>query len=98
MNRTLYAVCPCCGRRAEVRKLCWNYEEEETSAVIRCMCGLFRVPYSERRIIPIDLNNPYMPEEHFDLLVPAGWHGDIWNRLSRCMPCPVCPEERRLRA
>ena len=98
MNRPLYAVCPSCGNKAAVRKFSWNGEEEETHAVIRCICGRYQVPYSVSRVLPVDLCNPYMPEEHFDLLIPAEWDRDLWNRISRCLPGLDVQEAGRRRA
>ena len=97
MNRPLYAVCPSCGNKAAVRKFSWD-GKEETHAVIRCVCGRYQVPYAQNRVLPIDLCNPYMPEEHYDLLIPAGWDNDLWNRISRCRPCWGGQEAGRRRA
>ena len=44
---------------------------------------LLHLPYSESRVMKVDLVNPYMHEEnnHFDLLLPPGWTDDMWNKL-----------------
>ena len=82
MERPLYAVCPRCGRRARIAKFIWDWEEDEAMAVVRCACGQSMLPYLESRVLKIDLNNPYMTENHFDLLVPAWWSPEMWNRVS----------------
>ena len=83
MARPLYAICPRCGMRAEVVKFVWNWEEDESEALVQCRCGRSMLPYLENRVIPVDLRNPYMHEEnnHFDLLVPPGWNDDMWSQF-----------------
>ncbi len=82
MDRPLYAVCPRCGRRAKITKFFWDWEEDETIALIKCTCGKSQMYYAESRVLQIDLVNPYMHEEHFNLLVPPGWNRDMWNKVS----------------
>ena len=86
MERSVYTVCPCCGRRAKITKYVWDRDQAQCCALVNCICGQFQIPYSESRILKIDLNNPYMREVHFDFLIPAGWNHDIWNRFSKCLP------------
>ena len=82
-TRPLYAACPRCGTRADIRKRIWDGEEDLCYALVRCgRCGQSTVPYLEHRIVPVDLNNPYMPEEHYDLLLPPGWTPEMWSRFS----------------
>ena len=87
MNRTLYAVCPCCGNRAEIRNTVWDWNNDQSIVLVKCKCTgkLQQVPYSESRILKIDSLDPYLPEEnnHFDLLVPPGWNEEMWNKISR---------------
>ena len=85
MDRPLYAACPRCGMRAEIEKFLWNWEEDESEALVRCRCGRSRLPYLESRVIPVDIPNPYMHEEnnHFDLLVPAGWNDEMLKRFMK---------------
>lgn len=88
MKRPLYAACPLCGNRAQITKMVWDWDRDENVALIKCDCGnKARLPYSESRVIRIDINNPYMHEEnnHFDLLVPPGWTEEKWERLSKVL-------------
>ena len=82
MERKLYAVCPRCGSRARIVKFIRGRDEGEKAAEIRCACGPGRVPYAESRILQIDLDNPYMRESHFDLLLPPGLTRNLWNKVS----------------
>ena len=82
MERPLYAVCPRCGSRAKITKFIWDWEEDESIALIKCTCGKSQMPYAESRVLKIDLMNPYMHEDHFDLLVPPGWNQEMWNKVS----------------
>ena len=82
MGRPLFAVCPRCGNRADLTKIIRDREEEESIALIRCTCGRSQMVFTESRILHIDLDNPYMRENHFDLLLPPGWTKDMWNRIS----------------
>ncbi len=85
MKRKLYAACPRCGMRAEISKMVWDWDRDQNIALVKCSCTgkPQRVPYSESRVMKVDLVNPYMHEEnnHFDLLLPLGWTEDMWNKL-----------------
>ena len=85
MQRPLYAVCPRCGSRAEITRFIRDMEEDESFAMIKCACGRYRIPYVEGRVVSVDLNNPYMKEDHYDLLLPAALTEDMWNRVSKCL-------------
>ena len=85
MERKTYAVCPRCGRRAEITKIIWDWDGEQDIALIKCVCGRSQLPYLESRILHIDLHNPYMKEAHFDLLVPPGWDDSMWSKVSACL-------------
>ncbi len=87
MDRKLYAVCPICGKRATITKFFWDWDTDQDIANVKCECGSrSRIPYTESRILHVDLNNPYMKETHFDLLLPQGWNEEMWNKVSACIP------------
>lgn len=81
MNRILYAVCPRCGKRATIIRHRWDWENEQDYVLVRCTCGRFEVPYDDSRVLDIDLNNPYMEEEHFKLLLPPDWDDSRWSMI-----------------
>ena len=81
MERPLYAVCPRCGQKAQITKFIWDWDGEQDIALVKCRCGKSRLPYCESRVLKVDLNNPYMKEEHFDLLVPPGWNREMWEKF-----------------
>ena len=85
MTRPLYAVCPRCGKRAKIIKFIRNDEEDERDALIKCTCGRYQIPYLEGQVVPIDLVNPYMKEDHYDLLIPAALTEEMWNRISKSL-------------
>ena len=87
MKRPLYAFCPRCGNRAEITKLIWDWDRDQNIVLVKCRCGKSQLPYSESRVLKIDLNNPYMHEEmnHFDLLVPADWNREKWEKIQKCL-------------
>lgn len=84
MKRELYAFCPKCCKRAKIIKFVWDWDGEQSVAIVKCSCGKWPLPYSESRVLKIDFDNCYMHEAHFDLLVPPGWNQDMWNKLSKC--------------
>ncbi len=86
MERPLYTVCPRCGRRARITRTARDWETEETIAFVKCECGTSHTAYSGNRILKIDLDNPFMQEQHFDLLVPPGWTQDMWEKISAGIP------------
>ena len=85
MNRPLYAACPLCGNRAEIKKMIWDWDNDQNIALVKCKCSgkMQQVPYSESRVLKIDFLDPYMHEEnnHFDLLVPPGWNEENWRKI-----------------
>ncbi len=85
MKRPLYAACPRCGNRAEIIKMIWDWDNDQNLALVKCRCGTSQVPYSESRVLKIDLPNPYMHDEnnHFDLLVPPGWNEEKWEKICK---------------
>ena len=86
MAKELFAVCPRCGRRAKVVSFRISWEFEEKIAQVQCLCGRSEIPYSPRRVLPVDLNNPYMREQHFDLLLPVYLGRDnLWNKIGQCL-------------
>ena len=88
MKRELYAVCPRCGNKARIVSHRWDWDAEQDYVRVKCTCGGSEVPYSENRVIQIDLNNPYMQQDHFDLLIPVGWDTDryeMWNKIGKCL-------------
>ena len=85
MERELYAVCPGCGNRAKIISYCWNWDQDQAFAKIRCVCGIREVPFEEERVVDIDLNNPYMQEAHFRLLIPANMPEKTWNMIGGMM-------------
>ena len=82
MNRPLYAVCPRCGKRAKITGTARGRDEDEKIAQVKCTCGTAQLPYREGQILRIDLNNPYMQEDHYDLIIPPGWDRNMWNKVS----------------
>ena len=87
MERKMYAVCPCCGRRATITKFIWSWDDEQDLALTKCECGSHsQVPYAEHRVLHVDLNNPYLKETQFDLLLPQGWNEKMWAKVSACIP------------
>ena len=58
---------------------------DQNIALVKCQCGRSQVPYSESRVLQIDLPNPYMHDEnnHFDLLVPPGWNEEKWQKICK---------------
>ncbi len=86
MKRELFAVCPRCGKRAGILSYRWDWDREQDYAKIRCVCGISEVPFDENRIVDIDLDNPYMEEAHFRLLMPAGAEKNgVWNKIGGCL-------------
>ena len=90
MERKMYAVCPCCGRRATITKFIWSWDDEQDLAIIKCECGnRSQMPYAEHRVLHINLNDPYIKDQndaHFDLLIPQGWNEKMWNKVSAGIP------------
>ena len=86
MERILYAICPRCGMRANIIRHIWSWEEYQDIVLVKCACGRSQLPYDESRVLKVDLDNPYMKEEHFDLLVPPGWTYDRWEKIIACIP------------
>ena len=86
MNRPLYAVCPRCGKRAKITSTARGRDEDEKIAQVKCTCGTAQLPYREGQILKIDLNNPYMQEDHYDLIIPPGWDRNMWNKVSAVLP------------
>ena len=88
MVRELYAVCPKCRKRARIQSHRWDWDQDEDIVLVKCTCGCAEMPYRESNILPVDLNNPYMKENNFDLLIPPGWEGDryeMWNKIGKCL-------------
>lgn len=85
MERTLYAVCPCCGKRAKIASHRWDWNEGQDFAQVKCSCGTREVPFDQERIVDIDLDNPYMEQTHFRLLMPAGMQAETWNMIGGCL-------------
>ena len=88
MTRELYAVCPKCGRRAKILSHRWDWNEDQDIVTVKCICGRAEMPYRESNILTVDLNNPYMKQNNFDLLIPPGWEADkynLWNKVSKCL-------------
>ncbi len=77
--RPLYA-----GSRARIIRFI-RKDEEENDALVKCTCGQYQISYRESQVISIDLDNPYMKEDHYDLLLPAALTEDTWNRISKCL-------------
>ena len=90
MERKMYAVCPCCGRRATITKFIWSWNDEQDLALIKCECGSrSQMPYAEHRVLHIDINDPYVKNQndaHFDLLIPQGWNEKMWNKVRAGIP------------
>ena len=86
MNRPLYAVCPRCGKRAKITGTARGRDEDEKIAQVKCTCGTAQLPYREGQILKIDLNNPYMQEDHYDLIIPTGWDRNMWDKVSAVLP------------
>ena len=86
MDRKLYAACPRCGRRAEIRKFIWDWDEDVSFAQVRCVCGDSQIPYAERRVLKIDIKEAFLKEDHFDLLVPPGWEYDMLKHVKAGLP------------
>ena len=88
MTRELYAVCPKCGKRARIQSHRWDWEREEDMVLVKCTCGRAEMPYRESNILPVDINNPYLKENNFDLLIPPAWAADrynLWNKIGKCL-------------
>ena len=86
MERVLYAACPRCGKRADIVSHYWNWDLDMDVCRVKCECGMSEIPYSESRIIPVDVRNPYLRQENFDLLIPEGYDRDnLWNKISKCL-------------
>ena len=85
MERELFAVCPRCGKRARIISHRWDWDEGQDYALAQCSCGRYEVPYDEGRVVEIDLDNPYMPEEHFRLLMPVNRDSRMWTTVGGCL-------------
>ena len=85
MERKLYAVCPKCGKRAGVISIRWDWDAQQDFAKLRCVCGTAEVPFDENRVVDIDLDNPYMEQTHFRLLMPVGMEERTWNMIGGCL-------------
>ncbi len=89
MERKMYAVCPCCGRRATITKFIWSWDDEQDLALIKCECGSrSQMPYAEHRVLHIDIDDPYVKNQndtHFDLLIPQGWNEKMWKKVRACI-------------
>ena len=85
MERKLYAVCPGCGKRAKIVSHRWDWDADRDFAKVKCSCGTREVPFDEDRIVEIDLNNPYMEQAHFRLLMPAGMEERAWTKIGGCL-------------
>lgn len=86
MEKTLYAVCPKCGKRGKVLSCRWDWDAQQDFAKVKCVCGTWEVPFDENRIVDIDLDNPYMEITHFRLLMPAGMENNgVWNKIGGCL-------------
>ena len=86
MERVIYAICPGCGKRAQITGHRWDWNEDQDYAQLICECGRSEVPFAEERVLDINLNNPYMRESHFRMLVPECEDKDeIWDRIGRCL-------------
>lgn len=88
MTRELYAVCPKCGMRARSQSHRWDWERDEDVVLVKCTCGKSEMPYRESNILPVDLNNAFVKENNFDLLIPPAWAADrynMWNKIGKCL-------------
>ncbi len=86
MEQVIYAICPRCGKRARIIGHRWNWDEGQDYAQLICECGRSEVSFSENRVLDIDLNNPYMQESHFRILVPEYEDKDeVWDRIGNCL-------------
>ena len=85
-TKTVYAVCPRCYKRAVIVSHRWDWDRDQDYAVLKCGCGRSEVPFDEGRVLDIDLNNPYMEETHFKLLIPQNYDYDgMWNKIGGCL-------------
>ena len=86
MSREIYAICPRCGKRAVIVSHRWDWDADRDMARLKCICGSAEVPFEESRVLDINLNNPYVKQTQFKLLIPAGYdREDLWNKIGNCL-------------
>ncbi len=85
MERELIAICPRCGMRAKIVSYRYDWDRDENMAQLRCQCGRYEVPFLESRVLDVDLNNPYLKETHFRVLLPEGRDDDIRKKINKCL-------------
>ena len=85
MEKEIVAICPRCGGRAKVRSFRYDWDRDEEMAQLKCRCGRSEVPYLESRVLDVDLQNPYMKEQHFRVLIPENMDAQTWSKISRCL-------------
>jgi len=84
-ERELFTVCPRCGKRAKVISHRWDWDRDQDFVTAKCGCGKFNASYDEGRVVDIDLDNPYMKQAHFKLLLPLNWDNNMWTMVGGCL-------------
>ena len=85
MEKELIAVCPKCGKWAKIMSRRWDWDRDEEMAQLKCQCGRSEVLFLESRVVDVDLCNPYMKEQHFQVLIPDNMDEKTWSKISKCL-------------